>query len=128
MAEMAGQRGANHGGSEIRWKRAFLGLSPPVGSPGQGVYRFKALSPGQTEITLKHLRSWEGDRSTIHRFALGLHIHANSVNPVGSLSDAFSPIGDKGRTVILETRAAMQAASSQKQWKTTQRNRDKAYV
>ena len=56
------------------------GLPPPVGSPGQVVYRFKALSPGRTQIKLNHLRSWEGDPSTIDRFRLSLRIHAKSAN------------------------------------------------
>ena len=58
-------------------------LPPPVGSPGQVVYCFKALRPGRTEITLNYLRSWEGDRSTIDQFRLSLHIHAKSANQVG---------------------------------------------
>ena len=60
-----------------------LGLPPPVGSPGQVVYCFKALRPGRTEITLTYLRSWEGDRSAIDRFRLNLQIHPKSGNPVG---------------------------------------------
>ena len=59
-----------------------LGLPPPVGSPGQVVYCFRALRPGRTEITLNYLRSWEGDRSTIDRFRLNLQIHPKSANPV----------------------------------------------
>jgi inhibitor of cysteine peptidase len=59
------------------------GLPPALGSPGQVVYRFKALRPGRTEITLNYQRSWEGDRSTIDQFRLSLHIHAKSAIQVG---------------------------------------------
>ena len=51
--------------------------SQAVGSPGEVIYRFKALRPGRTEISLRHLRSWEGDRSTIDRFRVDLHIHTH---------------------------------------------------
>jgi len=54
------------------------GVAPAVGSPGQVVYRFKALRPGRTVISLGLLRSWEGDRSSINRFRLSLQIQAKS--------------------------------------------------
>ena len=54
------------------------GVAPAVGSPGQVVYRFKALRPGRTVISLGLLRSWEGDRSSIDRFRLNLQIQAKS--------------------------------------------------
>lgn len=59
------------------------GQAQPVGSPGQVVFRFKALRPGRTDISLKHLRSWEGDRSSIDRFRVGLHIQAQAASPRG---------------------------------------------
>ena len=57
--------------------------APWVGSPGQVVYRFKALRPGQTEIPLKRLRSWKGDRPSSDRFRVSLHIDAKSTNQGG---------------------------------------------
>ena len=59
------------------------GLPPAVGSPGQVVYRFKALRPGRTVLSLRLLRSWEGDRSTIDRFRLSLQIQAKSTRGSG---------------------------------------------
>ena len=59
------------------------GLPPAVGSPGQVVYRFKALRLGRTVLSLRLLRSWEGDRSTIDRFRLSLLIQAKSAPASG---------------------------------------------
>ncbi len=59
------------------------GQPVPAGNPRQVAFRFKALRPGRTEITLRHLRSWEGDRSTIDRFRLSLHIDAKSAHQGG---------------------------------------------
>ena len=57
-----------------------LGQPQPVGSPATVVYRFMVMQPGRTAISLRQLRSWEGDRSTIDRFRVNLHIQAPSTS------------------------------------------------
>ncbi len=61
-----------------------LSQPQPVGRAGQVVFRFKALRPGQTVISLKLYRSWEGDRSTINRFKITLNVHPHLTRAVGS--------------------------------------------
>ncbi len=47
-----------------------------MGSPGTRVFRFKVVAPGETELTLKEWRSWQGDDSIVARFAVSVHVIA----------------------------------------------------
>ena len=41
-----------------------------VGSGGEALFRFRALGPGASELSLKYWRHWEGSGSIIRRFAV----------------------------------------------------------
>jgi inhibitor of cysteine peptidase len=40
-----------------------------IGGGGTHDFRFRATTPGPAHLTLKHLRSWEGDASITERFS-----------------------------------------------------------
>jgi inhibitor of cysteine peptidase len=45
-----------------------------VGSGGDAYWRLRATAPGETALSLKRWRPFEGDRSILERFAITLHI------------------------------------------------------
>jgi inhibitor of cysteine peptidase len=45
-----------------------------VGGGGEAYWRLRAVGAGQTAITLKRWRPFEGDRSIVERFAITLRI------------------------------------------------------
>lgn len=47
--------------------------SGPVGSGGEVTFAFKATSPGNGEVVLKHWRHFEGDASVTKRFRVRLN-------------------------------------------------------
>ena len=51
-------------------------LSAPgmIGGGGSHEFRFRATGPGTADLTLKHLRSWEGDASITQRFAVTVNV------------------------------------------------------
>ena len=58
--------------------REFVGPDsqpPPPGTPGQEVWTFKALQPGQTSISVDYSRPWEGGEKGEWTFTLTLSIN-----------------------------------------------------
>jgi inhibitor of cysteine peptidase len=45
-----------------------------VGGGGDACWRLSATAPGDTAVTWKRWRPFEGDRSVVERFAITLHI------------------------------------------------------
>jgi inhibitor of cysteine peptidase len=45
-----------------------------IGGGGSHEFRFRAASPGTAHLTLKHLRSWEGDASITQRFSVSISV------------------------------------------------------
>ena len=48
--------------------------SPMPGGSGQHVWRFKAKSPGDVRLLVKHWRSWEGEKSIVERLESTIHV------------------------------------------------------
>lgn len=44
------------------------------GATGQHVWRFKAKSPGDVRLLLKHWRSWGGEKSVVERLEFAIHV------------------------------------------------------
>jgi inhibitor of cysteine peptidase len=54
--------------------RYYYGFSGLYGSPGRVVWQFQAVSLGATELVMKYYRIWEGPKSAIDTYTLGITI------------------------------------------------------
>ena len=58
--------------------RQFVSLrgepDPPLGSPGQDVFTFEAVSKGQSTVTFRYSRPWEGGQRSVWTFTLVVNV------------------------------------------------------
>jgi predicted secreted protein len=45
-----------------------------VGGGGQRIWKFKAKKTGDARLVLKRWRAWEGNKSTVERFEVIIHV------------------------------------------------------
>jgi len=52
----------------------YVSTSEMIGGGGEARWLIRAKAPGTTEIKLKRWRPWEGERSVVERYQVGLRI------------------------------------------------------